>query len=308
MSSGRSTRLANGLAGAAPAVTRRFVRHVLGVVLALACAALPSVAQEDDRIEPDRPDVTNGTHIVDVGLLQVELGGLYSHAGGSDQRGFGSPVAMRVGLTDWLEARVSSDGLITQTQGGARQTGLGNTQVGAKVRLWADPGGVPVVSVLPTISFPTADPAKGFGSGDRDYLLAFLSGTDIGEHWHADGNYGIGRIGAGNGAPHFTQHLVSLSVSVASSDNMNPYVEAFWFSRQDPGGPAVGAIDAGGIYEIGARYAVDGGVEVTVTGAAHDVSIFGGLSLVVGNILGQHGVHARQRQVQRRRSRAVGRP
>ena len=28
-----------------------------------------------DNLEPDRPDVTNGTHIVDVGLLQIEVGG-----------------------------------------------------------------------------------------------------------------------------------------------------------------------------------------------------------------------------------------
>jgi Putative MetA-pathway of phenol degradation len=283
------------------------IRAALSGVIVGMCFSAAALAQPIEPIEPDRPDVTNGTHIVDVGLLQVELGGLYSRAGGSDQRGFGSPLAMRVGLTDWLEARVSSDGVVTQREAGIRETGLGNTQVGAKVRLWADPGGIPVLSLLPTVSFPTANPAKGFGSGDRDYLLAVLSGTDIGRHWHADANYGIGRIGAGDGAPHFTQHLVSLSVSVAASDNMNPYVEAFWFSRQDPGGPAIGALDGGAIYELGARYAVDGGVQVTVTGAAHDVSVFGGLSVVVGNILGEHGVHARQRQVQRRRSRAVGR-
>jgi len=273
----------------------------LFVALALVCAATPCRAQ-DDRVEPDRPDVTNGTHIVDTGLLQVELGGLYARTG-SDRNGFASPFALRVGLTDWLEARVSSDGVVTQSDGAIRRTGMGNTQVGAKVRAWADPGGVPVLSILPTINFPTADAAKGFGTGDRDYLLAFLSGADIGRHWHADGNYGIGRIGAGSGAPHFTQHLVSVSVSAAASDNMNPYVEAFWFSRQDPAGPSVSAIDAGAIYEIGERYAVDGGFELTVSGEPHDVAVFGGLSFIVGNILGQHGVHARQRQIQRRRSR-----
>src|SRR5262249_40911243 len=34
-----------------------------------------------DPIEPDRPDVTNGTHIVDVGLLQIEIGGQYARTG-----------------------------------------------------------------------------------------------------------------------------------------------------------------------------------------------------------------------------------
>ncbi len=32
-------------------------------------------------LEPDRPDVTNGTHIVDIGLLQMEVGFQLNHTG-----------------------------------------------------------------------------------------------------------------------------------------------------------------------------------------------------------------------------------
>jgi len=273
------------------------------VALALACLlAGASRAAAQEMIEPDRPDVTNGTHIVDIGLLQIEMGGIYTRSG-SLQRAFGSPFTARVGLTDWIEARVGTDGFVTQSDGTLRQNGLGNTQIGAKLRLWADPGGVPVLSVLPTINFPTANPAKGFGSGDRDYLLALLTGTDIGRHWHADVNYGIGAIGAGGGQPHFPQHLASISVSVAATDNLNPYVETFWFSKQDPDGGHVAAMDAGAIYELGARYAVDGGVQMNLT-SPREVAAFAGVSLIVGDILGNHGVHARQRQMQRRAARA----
>ena len=268
--------------------------------------AAPAFAQADAGIEPDRPDVTNGTHIVDIGLLQIEMGGLYTRPAGAPH-GFGSPFTARVGLADWLEARIGSDGFVTQSDGITRQVGIGNTNVGAKLRLWADPGGIPVLSILPTINFPTADAAKGFGTGDRDYQVALLTGRDIGRHWHADVNYGIGRLGAGHGAPHFTQHLVSLSVSVAATDNVNPYVEAFWFSREDPDGGAVSAVDGGAIYELGARYAIDGGIQVTLTAGARDVSIFGGLSMIVGDILGNHGVHARARQLEQRRAGAASR-
>lgn len=277
-------------------MTRRIVLHAFAFVLSVGGAAW---AQE--AIEPDRPDVTNGTHTVDIGLLQIEVGGLYTHAG-ARQHAFGSPLTARVGLTGWLEARVGNDGILTQTDGLLQQTGIGNTQLGAKLRLWSDPGGVPVLSILPTINLPTADAAKGFGSGDRDYTVALLTGTDIGKHWHVDGNYGIGRIGAGNGDPHFTQHLVSVSASVAATDNLNPYAEAFWFSRQDPDGPAITAVDGGAIYELGARFAVDGGFQLNLTGG-HQVAIFGGLSMVVGDILGNHGVHARQRKAQERAAR-----
>jgi hypothetical protein len=174
-------------------------------------------------LEPDRPDVTNGTHIVDIGLLQIEMGGLYTHPNGGEHA-FGTPFTARVGLFDWLEARVGTDGLLLQSDAEGRVSGIGNLQLGAKLRLWADPGGIPVLSILPTVNVPTASAEKGLGSGDADYTVAVLTGTDIGKHWHVDVNYGIGAIGAGGGQAHFVQHLASVSVSVAASDNWNPYV------------------------------------------------------------------------------------
>ncbi len=90
-------------------------------------------------IEPDRPDVTNGTHIVDIGLLQIEFGGLCTRAA-PGQRAFGSPFTARIGLFDWLEARIETDGILTQTDGDSRATGMGNVQLGAKLRIWAERG------------------------------------------------------------------------------------------------------------------------------------------------------------------------
>ena len=275
----------------------------------LACGALLSAAsvcgaqdQPRDAIEPDRPDVTNGTHIVDIGLLQIEIGGLYTHTG-PGQHARGTPFTARVGLFDWLEARIGTDGLLTQTDGFSSVTGIGNVQVGAKLRLWADPGGIPVLSILPTVNLPAASAEKGLGSGTADYTLALLTGTDIGRHAHVDVNYGIGSIGAGDSDPHFIQHLVSISASDAVSDNWNPYAEVFWFSRQEADGSAVTAFDAGAIYELGARYALDGGVQIGVSRNAPTFAAFGGVSIIIGDILGNHGVHARQRQKQRRAAR-----
>lgn len=278
-------------------MNRRAVVHALAIVLSIAGSA-----SAQQSIEPDRPDVTNGTHVVDIGLLQIEIGGLYTHAG-ADQHAFGSPFTARLGLFEWLEARIGTDGFLTQSDPAGHATGLGNLQVGAKLRLWADPGGVPVLSLLPTVNVPTASAEKGLGSGDADYTLVVLTGADIGHHGHVDVNYGIGAIGAGGGAPHFAQHLVSVSASVAASDNWNPYVEMFWFSRQESGGGAIAAFDLGAIYELGSRFAVDGGVQIGVSGSAPDLAAFGGLSIIVGDVLGKHGVHARQRHAQERARR-----
>ena len=77
------------------------------------------------------------------------------------------------------------------------------------MRLWGKPGGAPVLSILPAVNLPTADSSQGLGSGDTDYTVAVLTGTDIGTRGHIDINYGIGAIGAGAGQPHYVQHMVS---------------------------------------------------------------------------------------------------
>jgi len=213
---------------------------------------------------------------------------------GFDQ--FGSPFTARLGVLDWLELPFGGDGTLVQTNAIGRESGFGNLQVGAKLRLWDDPGGVPVLSILPTVNVPTADAEKGLGSGDADYTISILTGTDLGRRAHVDVNYGIGDIGAGGGSPHFVQHEASVSASATATTKWNPYFEVFWFSRQDPGGGPVTAIDGGAIYTVTRRLAFDGGVQAGLSAAAPDAVVFGGVSVVVGEILGNHGVHARQRR------------
>src|SRR5262249_30116788 len=198
--------------------------------------AIPPAAAQP--LEPDRPDVTNGTHIVDIGLLQIEVGVLFSKASG-ERRNLGTPMTARVGLTDWLEMRVGGDGWLVARDPQGHQSGIGNVQLGMKLRLWADPGGIPVLSILPTVNLPTASEAKGFGSGQADVTVAVLTGTDIRTRGHVDVNYGVGLIGAGTGASRFAQHLISVSASAEIPGPVTPYLEAFWISRQDPDGGSV---------------------------------------------------------------------
>jgi len=243
--------------------------------------------------DPDRPDVTNGTHIVAPGLVQVEFGGLYSRDA-PNQGTANSPFTVRIGVSRWFEARVGADGLLSQSTGDLRTTGFGDVQLGAKLRLWSDPGGAPVLSILPKISLPTANTSDALVSGDVDYTVALLTGTDIGSRVHVDVNYGIGAIGAGHGLPHFSQHLLSASVSAAVTDRWNPYGEVFWFSRTDPEGDAETSFDTGVIYELGAHYALDGGVQIGIGGPAANFAVFAGVSVVFG---ADRSVNGRQRKV-----------
>ena len=234
------------------AARRRWWTCIAADVLVMAVLACPAAAQDPvapiDPVEGDRPDVTNGTHIVDTGLLQAELGVQRTWQGA--HRNLGTPLTVRVGVLEWLEVRFGSDGFLRQRDDGGTTSGAGNVQLGAKVRLFANPGGIPVLSVLPTINLPTASVSKGLGSGDIDSTLLVLTGTDLGRHSHIDANYGIGAIGAGQGQPHFAQHLMSVSVSHSLTEQTSPYLEGYWFSRQDPDGGRVASIDGGLIHAV----------------------------------------------------------
>ena len=262
-------------------MTKSTARLTCAILLASTPVFAQSPAPDRDRIEPDRPDVTNGAHLVGAGQFQIEVGGAYTRAS-RELTGFGSPVLARVGVSDWLEARVGADGWVARTERNDRQSGFGNVQTGAKLHLLSDSHGAPLVSVLPALNLPTASTSKGLGSGDVDYTLTLLMGTDVGARGHIDANYGIGQIGSGGGQGHFTQHLLSVSASVSAGERWDPYAEVFWFSAQDPGGGAVAAVDFGAICHLRDHLALDGGVQLGVSRAAPDLSVFAGFSVGLG--------------------------
>jgi hypothetical protein len=101
-----------------PAWPFRVVCAALALIVPIAA---PVWAQE--RVEPDPPDVTNGSHIVDVGLLQIEMGGVYTRYDLAFRTG-GSPITARLGLTDWCEVRIGTDGWLIQSDGATTVSGV----------------------------------------------------------------------------------------------------------------------------------------------------------------------------------------
>ena len=258
------------------------------VAVLFGCLAVlsPSVrAQTSDAavpISPDRPDLTNSAHLVNPGIVQIEAGVIQTRQD-AEHHAFGSPIVARIGVRDWLEAQVGSDGLLIATGAGERATGIGNVRLGAKVRLLADSTNQGRFTILPQVSVPAASGARQLGSGDPDYTLTFMTGADFGLRVHVDTNYTIGAIGSGGGRAHFAQHVLSGSMSVAVTGQASAYFEGFGISRQEAGGRALTAIDTGVIYTIGTRMAVDGGIEAGVSGEAPEFAAFGGVSVALGH-------------------------
>lgn len=236
----------------------------------------PQAPQE--QIEPDRPDITNSAHLVPVGVLQFEMGGLF-YRPSSQAHSSATPFSVRYGVTPWLEARADGDGFLSNTDETGTERGMGNVQLGAKVRLVSDAEGAGLLALEPEVTIPVASARKGLGSGRSDLDVAVLTGTDFLKRGHIDVNYAIGSIGADGGR--FTQNAASASTSVGLG-NLSPYVELFWFSREGTDTGRVVGIDGGAIYVITPHLAIDGGMQAGLSDALPGFSAFGGLSFNVG--------------------------
>ena len=260
---------------------------MIPALLALALATSPDLPDPQDQpalsapasepIDADRPHIGTGPHVVAPGQVQFELGGQWQHS--EDVRSFSSPVLVRIGLVDRVEARVASDGLLTRDGPAADARGIGNAQLGVKIRLL---GGAdePYLSVMPAVNLGLASRDKGLGSGESDTTVTVLAGHALGARLHGEVNYAIG--GIGDPAGRFAQHLITGAVVHQTTPRLQSYVEAAWWSRQARGGGAVSFIDYGLIFALLPRVLVDAGAFTGVTAATPDYGLFTGLSFAVG--------------------------
>lgn len=246
--------------------------------MTIAAALLALALAQETTIDADRPHVGTGPYVVEPTEVQVEAGVQWQ--GSADIRTFGSPVLVRIGVVDRVEFRVSSDGLLARYQTAADVYGVGNAQLGAKVRLLGDRQ-EPFFSVMPTVAFGLASREKGFGAGATDATLTWLVAHSAGERVHLEGNYGIGAIG--DGVSHFTQHLLTGAIVHQTTRRVQTYVEDAWWSRQERGGSAVSFIDFGMIAALRSRLLFDAGAFVGVTSATPDWGVFSGVSFAFGS-------------------------
>jgi hypothetical protein len=252
-----------------------------------------AASPQQPGIDADRPDRTNSTSTVPKCLAQLETGARYGRVPVTGES-LGTPVSLRVGVANWLEARLDTDG-VTRA-GGESPAGLqfAGLAVGGKLELWQAHGGTPAVAVQPAVTLPVGRGADG----GTDYSLTLIASADLSRRTHLDVNYGLGDLAAGRS--HFVQHLLSASASFAIGAKWSPYVEVYWFSRTDPGGPRVLSMDAGATYSLSERLAVDGGVLWGLAAADAHPAMLAGLSVILGEIAGHKGVHARLLEAQQR--------
>ncbi len=137
------------------------MRFSLLLLLALVCV-LPATAQRT-IIETDRPGQVPSPYTVPQGVLQAELGalnGLYTEDSGNTSTVFNFPLSLRFGLTDGIEARVSSNVYqfnSVENAAGVKMNSDGFADIVAGIK-YTIPAGTRVnVVVIPEVIIPVAE-------------------------------------------------------------------------------------------------------------------------------------------------------
>ena len=262
----------------------QWARGLIAVCAAVAFGAPIALAGEADRIQTDRPSVSNSTNTVPPGAVQIEGGVEYSRAsvgGGPDERRLALGVALRAGLTERLEVRLEGEPLV-RLRGEQDDTGNGDLSLGAKYRLFEAREGSwwPSLGALPFVTLPIAHAPHG--SDLPDFGLIGLASFELPWRLSLDVNAGLAAVGQSRPSGYLVQGLASAALARELGERWSTYAEVFYASAAERGARDVVGLDAGVQYFLTSRIALDAAVETSLAGPGADYAFRAGVSVRFG--------------------------
>jgi hypothetical protein len=162
------------------------------LLVAMALPGTKAAAEDADAISTDRPDFVESSNVVGKGVFQVETSLSYERdrSNGATSRTRSTPTLLRFGVTEDLELRVESDGLIRQvvSDNGATttQSGTADTSLGAKWRFRAadEASGQAALAVLAHVDLDSG--SRAFRGAGKVPSLRFVA------EWELPGDASVG--------------------------------------------------------------------------------------------------------------------
>jgi hypothetical protein len=195
---------------------------------------------------PTRPNWDTSATTTQCGVVEIDAGWL-DQPMGTGVRQTLILTSMRYGLTPKLDLRWGLTNHMTQSGGGtAPLEGVGDQWLMARYRLLDQNSKLPALAFLYGIKIPTANPAKGFGSGFADHQFTWIASRDLGKN-HFDFN----AVGTVVGEP--GKHDGAVQCGLALTRTITPKIS--WM-LESYGGPQPGTRDRFGAAFTGASYTV----------------------------------------------------
>jgi hypothetical protein len=212
-------------------IAPRLHATLLTALLTLALGAQAAhAADEDDEINPDRPNVANSSDVVGRGRTQLEIGANWDRQRNGDvhTRTLTTPTLLRIGTGETVELRVETEGRSIEhavdTASGAHATTAGwvDTSVGFKWHALEQDGARPSLGLIGEVKLPTGSTAlRGTGVRPQFELPAEW---DLPQGWSLALMPGLGSDADDNGT-HYGYGLLAASLGKDLSERAKGFVE-----------------------------------------------------------------------------------
>lgn len=243
----------------------------------------PTPDDAPDFIVPSRPTVSNPAQFQKSGVLQLEFGynGNFKSADYQSQQDV--PLALRFAVNRRLLIELDLDNPYSQTdKTGFRQTGAGDTTLGAQVVLQYEKESRPGIAFAYFIKIPTASAEKNLGTGKVDSNFIGLVSKKIGEYT-VDFNAIYLLAGRTRRRGQASSGKATLAVSRGITSTVGIAGEISGYSRNDQQTGAsfgLGAVS----YRVSRRVSLDTGLRFGLTSDAPRIGLVGGITVGVADL------------------------
>jgi len=186
----------------------------------------------DEPLVTDRPDFTEASTTVGLGVTQIEFGYTYieDSADGQSTRiqSFGEPL-LRIGiLANWLEFRIALFPLEERARTGnmtSTASGVSDLYLGFKIGLTAQQAILPEMAIIPQMNVPTG--SNPFSSGSFEPGLNWIYSWEVNDFVSTAGStQGNRRIDNTGNA--YLEMAQSWTIAYSLTDKVGAYTE--WFA------------------------------------------------------------------------------
>ena len=188
------------------------------------------IAQPDEPLITDRPDFTEASSVVGLGILQLETGYTYTHDDDGANRTVGHSypeTLFRYGvLANWLEFRLAWN-YGNEDVAGVDTEGADDLYLGFKIGLTPQEGWLPEMAIIPQMTVPT-----GGRDQTNDEVLAglnWLYSWGISDFLATGGSTQFNRAIDETSSDAYTQWAQSWTLAYSLSDRVGAYTEYYGF-------------------------------------------------------------------------------
>ena len=254
------------------------------ILLSSSALLLARAADAVPELSTDRPDEATGTTVVTPGYVLWETGFKFSRDDEDGTRTDDVDILdslFRIGVAEKLELRLSVAGKWQETTTGgvdSRSRGIGDPELGVKLRLLDEQGRAPSIAVIVATTLPIGDNKFSSDRADPSAILAFLHllTDDLGLTWNLGLKAKTSRDSTGQKE---TDSVLTYAATLglAPDPRLSPYLEVFGESPE--GGSTSLSVGVGLLSLLRPNLQLDLSGAFGATDSANDWSLGAGLSV-----------------------------